>query len=72
MKSATVFKFDACKLAKEITAATHSARKTWRSAEDAIHTAKFAVRKYPFRAIGITAGVALTAGLAAGWLTARR
>jgi ElaB/YqjD/DUF883 family membrane-anchored ribosome-binding protein len=72
MKTATVFKFEPCRLTKHMTAARRSFKNTWRVAEDTIDTTKFAIRKYPFRAVGLTAGIALGAGLVTGWLAGRK
>ncbi|HUK33139.1 MAG TPA: hypothetical protein VLV86_04450 [Vicinamibacterales bacterium] len=42
-----------------------------RRMQDAEHTARYYVRREPLKAIGVTAGAALTVGLAVGWLATR-
>ena len=79
MKNAVAFAnmgCDAVHLTSKLTSAAKDARraalKRWYTAEDFVDGVAFAVKRQPFKSIGVTFGVALGIGVLAGWLGTRK
>jgi hypothetical protein len=69
MKTATIFALDAyhgMKMAKR------AVRKRWRAGEEFVDEARTRIKRDPLKAVGITFGIAVGIGAAAGWMASRK
>lgn len=51
--------------------AERALRRARRSAEDAIDSATYQIKRHPLQSVGITLGIGLVCGLVVGWLAGR-